>query len=225
MSGPTAFDRTSENGDGIMNAKHYFLMVVVAGVSIIAIYTTITGGLSLLSTKDPKTPQPLAFVLEPTEKKGDVASHKRLDISSPDKKTCQGKRPQGCFKIFKNRTGMLHYKLKQSAIDDHWVLTRLTICPGTTEITDTCGVNVSLTLDERLEFFAMDDKTGTEILITPANGQIDLAGDLSATLTEFYLRDQNTIQRKYFYNIQACKGVDCRWIIDPPVDNDGRPGI
>ena len=74
----------------------------------------------------------------------------------------------------------------------------------------------------------MNNPQGDEILRTPKSGQVDLtqlADD--DNLRTFYLFDQNTIKRDYFYNIQVCKleyeseKKTCL-TLDPPIENRGR---
>jgi hypothetical protein len=139
-----------------------------------------------------------------------------LEITAPLSNNCtnnSGKK--GCFKIKKNKTGLIKFTF---TADDEWYLTQFTVCKGNTKITDACGAN--LNLDERLEFFVMDDAAGSNIFVTPASGQVDLT-QLGADARVFYLLDQNTIKQEYFYNIQACKSPSECLTFDPPVENKG----
>jgi hypothetical protein len=144
----------------------------------------------------------------------------KLEVTSPDDQKCNDKgKGKGCFKIKKLKTGLITFNFTDD--DDMWFLRQFTICSGEAHVTDSCSSD--LTLDERLEFFVMDDKAGTTMLFTPASGQVDLTLLPDGTKT-FYLFDQNNIKRTYYYNIIACKNEDpqeCRWFADPQVENRG----
>ena len=105
------------------------------------------------------------------------------------------------------------------------MLNQFTICPGLDKITNSCPVN--LDRNERLEFFIMNNAQGDKILLTPKSGQVDLTLLGDDSLRTFFLFDQNTIRREYFYNIQVCKTEyesesETCLTLDPPVENRGR---
>lgn len=135
---------------------------------------------------------------------------------------------KGCFRLDKDAAGLIKFKFKDS---DKWTLKQFTICrdPNVTGETDekietSCNGDL-LSIDERLEFFIMDDKKGTKVLHTPESGEVVLSELFdNGKLKQFYLVDQNTIKQAYFYNIQACKTDEpakCA-TFDPPVENTGR---
>lgn len=144
------------------------------------------------------------------------AGQTMLVVTAPvdDNCTNSGKKT-GCFKIKKNKTGLIKYTF---SANDGWYLKQFTICSGDSKITTACDND--LTLAERLEFFVMDDAKGSNVQIIPESGEVDLVQFLAGSKT-FYLLDQNTINRTYFYNIQACNDdVGCL-TLDPPVENKG----
>lgn len=163
----------------------------------------------------------IAFEVNDTEDK--------LVVTSPATDNCKNNGSKtGCFKIKKLKTGLITFNFTDD--EDKWELRQFTVCSGDTEITDSC--NSDLTLDERLEFFVMDDDTGTTTLFTPASGEVDLTQlNLAAGSNTFYLFDQNTINQTYYYNIKVCRtdeekdksdtDKDCLTFIDPPIENKG----
>ena len=71
----------------------------------------------------------------------------------------------------------------------------------------------------------MNNAQGDEILLTPKSGEVDLTQLKDDSLRTFFLFDQNTIKRDYFYNIQVCKPeseTETCLTLDPPVENRGR---
>jgi len=149
------------------------------------------------------------------------AAADKLEITAPATNDCSGPPKKGCFKIDKNNKGDIKFVFNDA--NDEWILKQFTICAGDTKITDVCSSE--LTLDQRLEFFVMDDATGSTILLTPASGKVDMT-KLPVGLKTFYLLDQNTIDQKYFYNIKVCPKADpdeddkCL-TLDPPIENKG----
>jgi len=137
---------------------------------------------------------------------------------------------KGCFRLEKDTSGLIKFRLKKDDFDDGWTLRQFTICRDPNETDEAPGKietscnGSSLSIEERLEFFIMDDKRGTTVLPTPESGVVDLSTGLGNNLQEFYVVDQNTIEQVYFYNIQACKtgSPDPCVYLDPPVENTGR---
>jgi len=196
-----------------MNNRLLALILGVAVLSVVATYISITFGFSLYDTSKPKGKKDIAIEFE-VNSDGNM-----LEITSPLSNNCKAanSNKKGCFKIKKNKTGLVTFKF---TADEAWELKQFTICQGDTKIKDSCGSD--LNLDQRLEFFIMDDAKGSNILVTPASGEIDLSSfPAAAGLREFYFFDQNTIRQDYFYNIEACNGGDCIYL-DPPVENKGR---
>jgi hypothetical protein len=176
-----------------------------------------TGGDSTPINFDPTKPREKENI-QITFKVSD--SGDKLEVTSPDDQDCKkNDKRKGCFKIKKQSTGLITFNFTDD--DDTWFLRQFTICSGEADVTDSCSSD--LTLEERLEFFVMDDKAGTTILFTPASGQVDLTLLPDGTNT-FYLFDQNSIERTYYYNIIVCKNEDpqeCEWFADPQVENKG----
>lgn len=171
---------------------------------------------------------------KPREKEGITIEFKvnddenKLEVTSPDFDNCNNGSKTGCFRIKKLKSGLITFSFTDDS--NQWSLQQLTVCRGETPITDSCADD--LTLDERLEFFVMNDDMGTNTLFTPATGEVDLTQlQLPAGSNTFYLFDQNTIKRTYYYNIKVCRvdagentggGVkNCLTFIDPPIENKG----
>ncbi len=136
---------------------------------------------------------------------------------------------KGCFRLEKDTAGLIKFNFHGQASKD-WALKQFTICrdpkiTADTEVKIETSCNGELlSVDERLEFFIMDDKKGTTVLATPETGVIPLVGLPGNDLKKFYLVDQNTIKQTYFYNIEACETsnpTNCA-TLDPPVENTGR---
>ncbi len=145
------------------------------------------------------------------------------DGTDPNLKKCKNTNKKNCIKVKRGFAGLVKFTFDNQ--DDDWVLNQFTICPGLDKITNSCPVN--LDRNERLEFFIMNNEQGDKILLTPKSGQVDLTLLGDDSLRSFFLFDQNTIRRDYFYNIQVCKteseseSEPCL-TLDPPVENRGR---
>jgi hypothetical protein len=226
LGGHQAFVITLEVRERIMNARQVTLLLIVAVLSATVTFIFVKDSAGKKDSGNGLTPP---IILKDTKKPkerdvltinyGVNAEGNQLEITANDSEKCDGSTKNGCFKIKKSKAGLIKFVFTNA---DTWELTQFTICQGTTPIEDTCKVD--LTLDEQLEFFVMDDSSGTTILLTPKSGQVDLTqiqdGDNAGT---FYLFDQNTIDREYYYNIRACPadGGTCVYL-DPPIENKGR---
>lgn len=153
------------------------------------------------------------------------SSGDELEITSiaggtdPNLKKCKKTNKKNCIKVKRGFAGLVAFTFDND--DDDWVLTQFTICRGLDKITTKCPLN--LDRNERLEFFIMNNAQGDKILLTPKSGQIDLTQLEDDSLRTFFLFDQNTIRREYFYNIQACnEATETCLTLDPPVENRGR---
>ena len=195
-----------------MNIRQFSTLIGVALFSVVATYTVISMGLfNATDTSGPKDRKDIVIEYKVNDD-GD-----KLVIETNTSGKCLGGTKNGCFKVKKSKSGAIKFEF---ITEDGWDLKQFTICEGSTPIEDSCGRE--LKVDERLEFFVMSDKIGTEILLTPPNGQVDLT-QLGAGVKTFYLFDQNTIRQEYYYNIEACPTDDGKCIyLDPPIENKGR---
>lgn len=204
-----------------MSIKQIALLVVVALVAAFITYLLIARGFFSLSdttvAKSSSTPT-ITYII-----KGDKLEIDEItNGTDPYFKKCKNNTKKNCIKIKKGFSGLIEYTFKNQ--DEDWFLDQFTICRGLDKITNKCDKD--LTRNERLEFFVMNNKQGDKILLTPASGQVDLTqlADDDNPRT-FYLFDQNTIRRDYFYNIQVCKYESEKktcLTLDPPVENRGR---
>ncbi|MGA9573051.1 MAG: hypothetical protein WBS20_03785 [Lysobacterales bacterium] len=197
-----------------MNIRQVSLLVGVAVLAAGATYFTTVAKIS--SDSDPTGPK---------DKEGLTIRYKINDaldgleiVSNNGKWPCtRGENKKGCFKIKKSDAGLITYTFDNT--DSAWTVKQFTICQSETPITNSCDED--LTLDEQLEFFVMDDTTGTKILLTPKSGKVVLS-PLGDGLRTFYLFDQNTIKQDYYYNIEVCSEAGSCLYLDPPVENKGR---
>lgn len=199
-----------------MSVKQF---VQVSSVSIVSILATL-GVASFIKDSGPP-------VTGPKESKP-VAIHYQvnnaeteLEVTLTDPSGCKDDKNEkpGCFKIKNKKTGLIKYEFTGP---DQWELKRFLICQRTAEITEADPCDSDLTLNERLEFFVMEEEGGGKILVTPASGVVDLTQlPAGPELRTFYVFDQNTIRLKYVYSIEACDGENCIRL-DPPVENKGR---
>ena len=208
-----------------MSIKQIALLVVVALVAAFITYLLIARGfISLSDTTVAKT------VSAPTVTFKINSAGDELEIDSiaggtdPNLKRCRNTNNKNCIKVKRGYAGLVAFTFDNQ--DEDWFLDQFTICRGLDKIKTKCEKD--LTRNERLEFFVMNNPQGDEILLTPKSGQVDLtqlADD--DNLRTFYLFDQNTIKRDYFYNIQVCKleyeseKKTCL-TLDPPIENRGR---
>jgi hypothetical protein len=205
-----------------MNIKQISLLVFVALVSAAIAFLLVSKGFISLSdttvAKSTIAPE-ITFKINGDE----------LEITSitggtdPDLKKCRNTKKKNCIKVKRGFAGLVAYTFDND--DDDWVLKQFTICRGLDKITTTCTAD--LDRNERLEFFIMNNAQGDEILLTPKSGEVDLTQLKDDSLRTFFLFDQNTIKRDYFYNIQVCKPeteseTETCLTLDPPVENRGR---
>ena len=202
-----------------MSIKQIALLVVVAVVA--ALFTLLLVSKGFFSHED-TTVAKLKVAPEVTFKiEGGV-----LEITSitngtdPNLKKCKNTTKKNCIKVKKGYAGLVAFTFDNE--DDDWVLTQFTICRGQDKITIKCSKD--LDLNERLEYFIMNNAKGDKILLTPKSGQVDLTQLAEDdTLRTFFLFDQNTIKRDYFYNIEVCnQQTENCLTLDPPVENRGR---
>jgi hypothetical protein len=190
-----------------------------SSVSVVSIIATL-GVVTVIKNSGPpvtgpKESKPVTI----NYKVNDAGTELEVTLTDPDGCKKNHNEKSGCFKIKNKKTGLIKYEFTAS---DQWELKRFLICQRETEITVTDPCTVDLTLNERLEFSVMENADGGKILVTPASGEVDLSQlPAGAALRTFYLFDQNTIQRKYVYSIEACDGDNCIRL-DPPVENKGR---
>lgn len=223
--GHQAFRITAQARERVMNAKTVTTILVVAILSATVTYIVVKspGG-------DATAPTPTEDTKKPKDKDSITINYAvntagdGLEITANNSEKCDGSTKPGCLKVKKSKTGLIEFVFADA---DDWNLTQFTICAGSTPIEESCAAD--LTLDEQLEFFVMDDSTGTTILLTPDNGQVKLTQlQTGAKFDTFYLFDQNTIHQKYYYNIKACPdgnddGSDDGCVyLDPPLENKGR---
>lgn len=198
-----------------MNIRQVSLLVGVAVLVAGATYFTTTAKFSSSSdpTK-PKTREPVVIHYEVN-----AAGNMLELVSNSGKWPCtRGNKANGCFKIKKSDAGLITFTFDND--DPTWVLKQFTICQEDTKITNSC--TAELNLYEQLEFFVMDDATGTNILLTPKTGEVVLTS-MGADLRTFYVFDQNSIKQDYYYNIKACNtGTGVCLNFDPLVENKGR---
>lgn len=186
-----------------------------AVIAIVTVIVTLIATNQVLTTTVKRDKKAIAIEYEVND------DATQLVITAPLTDNCSGGNKTGCFKIEKSKTGMVSFVFNDAK--DEWILKQFTLCAGNTKITDACSSD--LTLDERLEFFVMDDATGTTTLLTPASGEVELSL-LPVGLKTFYLLDQNTIDQEYFYNIEVCPkaapdDADKCLTLDPPIENKG----
>ena len=204
-----------------MNIRQIALVVVVALVAAIITFLLISKGFISLSDTTVAKPSSTPEVIFKINSAGD-----ELEITSitngtdPNFKKCRNTNNKNCIRVKRGYAGLVAYTFDNQ--DDDWVLTQFTICRGQDKVTIKCSKD--LDRNERLEFFIMNNAQGDKTLLTPKSGQVDLtqlAED--ETLRTFFLFDQNTIKREYFYNIEACnyQTENCL-TLDPPVENKGR---
>ena len=209
-----------------MNIRQIALLVVVALVSAIITFLLISKGFISLSDTTVAKPSSTPEVTFKINSAGD-----ELEITSitngtdPNLKKCRNTTKKNCIKVKRGYAGLVAYTFDNQ--DDDWVLTQFTICRGLDKITTKCSAD--LDRNERLEFFIMNNAQGDEILLTPKSGEVDLTQLKDDSLRTFFLFDQNTIKRDYFYNIQVCKPeteteseTETCLTLDPPVENRGR---
>lgn len=200
-----------------MTSKQFLALIGVAVLSVVVTSLVITMG--LFGAKDTTGPKDRKDIVIDYAV-GKVDGVDKLVIVTNTSGKCTGGVDKGCFKVKKSKNGAIKFEFTTA---DGWDLKQFTICSGMNEITNSCTVD--LTLDERLEFFVMNNKAGDQILLTPPDGQVDLT-QLGDDVKIFYLFDQNTIKQDYYYNIKACPtgSVDdsgCLYL-DPPIENRGR---
>lgn len=204
-----------------MNIRQIALVVVVALVAAIITFLLISKGFISLSDTTVAKPESTPEITFKINSAGD-----ELEITSftngtdPNLKNCRNTTKKNCIKVKRGYAGLVAYTFDNQ--DDDWVLTQFTICRGLDKITIKCSAD--LDRNERLEFFIMNNAQGDKTLLTPKSGEVDLtqlAEDES--LRTFFLFDQNTIKRDYFYNIEVCnyQTENCL-TLDPPVENKGR---
>ncbi len=191
---------------------------ILAGVSIISVVATYFVSHVVMKSSVDTTK---AKVKEPVAIHYDVKTTdpRALEIKSNSNiYPCSRSNNSGCFKIKRPKTGVITFTFDNA--EPAWELKQFTICQGGTPIKNSCIKD--LTLNEQLEFFVMDDSTGTTILLTPKSGEVDLV-PLGDALRTFYLFDQNTIKQDFYYSIKACnKDTDECLNLDPPIENKGR---
>lgn len=209
-----------------MNIRQLTLLVVVALVAAIITFLLISKGFISLSDTTlakPSTTPEVTFKIE-----GDGLEITSITNGTDSKfRNCKNTSNKKCFRVKRGHAGLVAYtfdnEYNDNDDDDDWVLTQFTICRGLDKIKTKC--TAELDRNERLEFFIMNNKQGDKTLLTPKSGQIDLKLLGNKSLRTFFLFDQNTIKRDYFYNIQVCKGKDedktCL-TLDPPFENKGR---
>ena len=199
-----------------MTSKQVPLIIGVAVLSVIATYFVISKGLiGTTDTSKAKTKQDIVV-----RYRVDNTGNGLTIQSNNGGGACNGRRPQGCLEVDQGEAGLIEFEFMTQ---NGWTLEQFTICAGSAPIQDACiPPGQDLTIDEQLEFFVMDDSVGTNILVTPPNGQVNLTL-LGPDIRTFYLFDQNTINQEYYYNIKACPtaGGACRYL-DPPIENRGR---
>jgi myo-inositol-hexaphosphate 3-phosphohydrolase len=149
----------------IRQVTGYLVVAIIAVLATLAAKSLLIDKKLLLDTTQPRARN------EMTIEYAVNADETNLEITAPDLDNCtnQGVK-SGCFRIKKKNTGLVKYEFNAN---DDWVLKQFTICEGETKITTSC--NTDLTLDEKLEFFIMDDNTGQTVLLTPSTGVVDLA--------------------------------------------------
>jgi len=144
-----------------------------------------------------------------------------LVVDEKPNRNCKGfseKLQRGCVVVEANESVEVNFTLQQT---NKYHLTRFEICPGK-EKRDDMDAPCQLSLRERTEFALTD---GKKALLPDENGQVRLT-EIDPDLHAVTLVDKNTIQRDYFYRVQACEdGVEeseetCLWS-DPPIINKG----
>lgn len=204
-----------------MNIKQLILLVVVALVAAFITYLSIAKGFISLSDTTVAKIESAPTVTFKINSAGD-----ELEIDSisggtdPDLKKCRNTKKKNCIRVKRGYAGLVAFTFDNQ--DDDWFLNQFTICRGLDKITTKCKKD--LTRNERLEFFVMNNPQGDEILLTPKSGQVDLTQLTGGNaLRTFFLFDQNTIKRDYFYNIQVCnEAAETCLTLDPPFENKGR---
>ncbi len=205
-----------------MNIKQIALLVFVALVSAaITFFLASEGFFSLSDTTVAKltsTPEVKLII--------DSAGKLKIDDivggTDPDLKKCRNTRKRNCIRVKRGYAGLIAYTLDENDHKNGWVLKQFTICGGLDKIEIKCSAD--LDRNERLEFFIMNNAQGDITLLTPKSGEVDLSQlKDDDSVTTFFLFDQNTIRRDYFYNIQACNvNTKACLTLDPPVENRGR---
>lgn len=204
-----------------MNIRQIALLVGVAVVAAVITFLLVSkGSFSLEDTT-------VAKLLSAPEVKFQINSAgDGLEITSiaggtdPDLRKCKNTNNKNCIRVKKGYAGLVAFTFDSQ--DDGWALSQFTICRGTDKITTKCPED--LNRNERLEFFIMNSEQGDRILLTPKSGEVDLTqlAD-NDSLRTFFLFDQNTIRRDYFYNIEVCNyDAETCLTLDPPFENKGR---
>ncbi len=209
-----------------MNIKQITLLVLVALVSAGITFLLVSKG--FISFSD-TTIAKLTSTPEVKLKINSAGTYLEVDSidggTDPDLKKCRNTNKKNCIRVKRGYAGLVAYTLNKDDHDKGWVLTQFTICRGPNKIKTSCSVD--LDRNERLEFFIMNNAQGDITLLTPKSGEVYLNQLKDDSLKKFFLFDQNTIRRDYFYNIQACKPETetepkkCL-TLDPPIENKGR---
>lgn len=137
-------------------------------------------------------------------------------ITTPGSPKCkiQNQGKNGCVAFEAGQTGLMTFKRTGSP---SWSFNTLQIC----KLLENGEKNCQLNVWERFEFAVTDDQNGS-LLVPSETGHVDLT-QLSTSLDEFNLLDQNTVAQDYYYRVKLCSGDTCSWA-DPPIENKGKLG-
>lgn len=143
-----------------------------------------------------------------------VANGQATFVTKGNRRCKSGNRDKnGCLVFERGETGEISFKKQGSG---GWWFTALQICKLNPDDTQTCALNEK----DRLEF-AATDTSKNQLLVPDAMGNVNLR-QLSNSLNEFILIDQNSFPQDYYYKIELCRSTsNCEWA-DPPMENKGR---
>ena len=186
------------------------VLVLTSGVALFTVVAT-SYFLSIGPSKTRTHPKPSAKDVVIEFKVAD--SLDKLVITDSD---CSPKN-KGCIAVKQGHTGLVKFIFKPEDVADGWKLDEFKICKGKLKTNLDCNLSVW----QRLGFFVADDDEGTKILVADKTGSFKL-NQLSPGSSEFYLFDQNTVKKWFFYSITVCKDISNCISTDPPIDNKGR---
>jgi len=176
--------------------------VVVVGVPVVVLALGMVGFVI-------KNPFPQNADITLTE------SGTKLIISSEsgNRGRCVQKEP-GCVHVSKWRRANIKFRLTNM---DDWAFSQIQLVA---EASDNAKLNFGpqdgFTDDMAKDFYV---KIGSNKLPPDAKGVIDLAGLSNGEA--FTLVNRNDFKQTYSYQIQACKGDECK-AMDPKIENEGK---